>query len=63
MNQVPIDIDKVKRVVDTLVKAQAIDAVLATMDHAFGEVNIKVSIQNGTIKTIAVTNTKTVKIE
>jgi hypothetical protein len=63
MNPIPVDIDKVKRVVDILVKAQAIDAILSTMDHAFGEVNVKVSIQNGSIKTIAVTNTKTVKIE
>jgi hypothetical protein len=63
MNPIPVDIDKVKRVVDILVKAQAIDAILSTMDHAYGEVNVKVSIQHGSIKTIAVTNTKTVKIE
>lgn len=58
-----ISIDKGKQVVDTIVNVKAVDAILETMDHGFGEVIIKVTVQNGVIKVIGVTKTKTVRFE
>lgn len=58
-----VDIDKVKHVVDKLHRGQVIDTILETMESGFGEVLFKVTIQNGTIKVISLTDTKTVKIE
>ena len=64
MNSQPlIDIDKVKNVVDTLVKGEVVDAIMDTMNRGFGEVNIKVTIQNGVIKIIYVTPTQITRFE
>lgn len=59
----PVDIDKIKKVVDTLVRGKVIDLIMQTMDHGFGEVHFKVTVQNGSIKVISLTDTKTVKID
>jgi len=58
-----IDITKVQKMVDLLVDVKFIDSISRTMDHGFGEVNCKVTIQNGVIKTIAVSDTKTIKLD
>ncbi len=57
-----INIDKVKQIVDTLVKGKVIDKISTAMDNGFGEVIVKVGIQNGVIKIITTTETETVKI-
>lgn len=63
MNVIPIDIDKIKSIVDTLVKGKVVDSIAATMDSGFGDVSFKITIQNGFIKVISTTDTKTVKID
>ena len=57
-----LDLDKVKGVVDALSKGQVIDKILSIMDHGYGEVQFKVTIQSGKIQVIASTDTRTVKI-
>ena len=59
----PINIDKVNKIVETLVRGKVIDKISETMDSGFGEVIFKVKIDNKTIKTIYVTDTKTVKVD
>jgi len=56
-------LDKVKKIVDTLVRDQLVSEISEVMVSGFGEVNLKVSIQNGTVKVISLTDTKTVKID
>lgn len=58
-----IDIDKVKKIVDVLIKGKVIDAILVAMGHGFGEITFKINIHNGVIKKISITDTKTVMIE
>jgi predicted ATP-grasp superfamily ATP-dependent carboligase len=63
MTPIPVDMERVKNVVNTLVQGEAIDTILKTMDHGFGNVEIKVNVQNGIIKLLSISNTKTVKID
>lgn len=58
-----MDLAKVKQIVDTLVKGKVIDSISETMDHGFGEVNFKITVQNGVIKVISLSDTKTVKFD
>ncbi len=57
-----MNIHESKHIVDILNEAKVIEKILDTMDHGFGEVNFKVTVQNGAIRVISVTDTQTVKI-
>lgn len=63
LNMNPINIDKVKQIVDALVTERLTDEIFGVMQSGFGEVNCKVTIQNGAVKVISISDTKTVKIE
>lgn len=54
----PINIDKVKQIVDSLTQAEVIDSISETIDNKFGYVEVKVTVQNGSIWRIAVTKNK-----
>lgn len=58
-----MNLDKVKKIVDTLVNSKVIDKISDTLDHGFGEITFKITVQNGAIKVISVTDTKTIKID
>lgn len=58
----PVNIDKVKNIVDTLVKGKVVDKISETMDHGFGDVTFKITVQNGAIRVITLTETQTVKV-
>ena len=57
-----VNITRVKEVVDTLVRGKVVDKIMETMEHGFGEVQFKITIQNGEIKVISLTDTRTIKL-
>jgi hypothetical protein len=56
-------LDKVKNIVDTLIKDQLVSEISEVMVSGFGEVNVKVIIQNETVRVIHLTHTKSVMID
>jgi hypothetical protein len=57
------DLKKVEDIVMLIKQSNVIDKILETMDHGFGEVNFKLTIQNGKIVFVALTDTKTTKFD
>lgn len=49
-------------IIDTLVRGKVVDKIARTTVHGFGDVTIKVFIQNNMIKTISLIETETIKL-